>query len=144
MFLLITTLACWAPEVEPPAPKLSPREQEALEQGEEFQQADTQNRPPEFNKTEQVEPTEKHEPQKEEPTIKQEEPEPKMQFPFSMVLETETSLLGHGGGMIMQMPVGANLDVLEETAKGFRVICKHCSPNRPFQAGFISKEALLK
>ena len=131
-FFLLLITGCWAPEVKPPEPKLSPRELNVVEPAEKKQPS----QPP----TDPVVSSSK-EPLQEETTI----PESTVletQYPFSTTTTQKISLMGHGGGQIMLIPTGSKIDVLEKKDSRYHIICKDCSPNRPRQAGFISSDAL--
>ena len=141
-FLLFFFTGCWAPEVKPPEPKLSPRELSALEQSEKPQRSQPSTNPTRSSSKEPI----AEEPITEESITEEiETPEPtaiKTVYPFSTTTKQEVSLMGHGGGQIMLIPVGSNIDILEKQDSRYHVICKDCSPNRPRQAGFISLDSL--
>ena len=135
-FFLLLITGCWAPEVKPPEPKLSPRELNALEQSEKPQRSQPSTNPTRSSSKEPI---------AEEPITEEiETPEPtaiKTVYPFSTTTKQEISLMGHGGGQIIVIPIGSNIDILEKQDSRYHVICKDCSPNRPRQAGFISIES---
>lgn len=147
-FFISSIIACWAPEIQPPEPELSPREKEALENGGEFHQAETsfkQVSPSEaqeeiISQAERASSKEDSARENEQPITQKKEPE--VRYPFSTITTREIALSGHGGGQIMLIPIGSNIDILEKQPSRYHIICKNCSPNRPRQAGFIEIDAL--
>ena len=137
---LFLSIGCWAPEVKPPEPKLSPRELAAKEYRETVQvtvpqpqkEPDTDPSP---SKTEDLSGIAL---EHSEQTQRQEK-----RYPYSTTTSRETTLFGHGGGQIMTIQAGSTVDVLKKQDDRILIMCKNCSPNRPRQAGFILAEALL-
>jgi hypothetical protein len=167
MLSIFLTIACWAPEVKAPEPKLSPREIASLEEGTERQSASQAKdiapkpEPPptdtdieasketedtnsvEENPEAQEVETEEPETQEVEPNpIEPEKKEPPRNYPFSTKTKVDIPLLGRGGGQIIIIPAGSSIDVLEKQETGLHIICVDCSPNRPRQAGFIALDAI--
>ena len=170
MLSILLTIACWAPEVKAPEPKLSPRERAAQEEGTEFQPAsqDTDSFPKAESpptdsdiqaskNTEDTETTEavmqnpELQPTEENPIAEEnateksagpEKKEPPRNYPYSTKTKEEIPLLGRGGGQIMLIPAGSTIDVLEKKETGLHIICQDCAPNRPRQAGFIALDAI--
>ena len=139
---------CWAPEVEPPSPKLSPAEIAGLSIATASASSldSTEMRPipsqaketakPQNNRQELVEVSER-----EEAVTTVEE----QVFPYQAKLEgDEVPLLGHGGGTILTLTkketVSATIEVLEEQNGKVRVLCRGCSSSHPYQAGWISTD----
>lgn len=150
---LLFIIGCWAPDVRPPEPELSPRELEAQEEGKKFQQAGSlQPKPEDSAQVQNDEPETPQDAQKEEQTDSNPQPKPEkltkekkipeQRYPFSTTTIQEVALLGHGGGQIMLIPTGSDIDILEKQDTRYHIICKDCSPNRPRQAGFISLDSL--
>jgi len=148
--LLLSSLcsACWAPEVEPPTPKLSPAEIAGLSIATASASSldSTEHRPI----PSQTKETDKHNKIKSLPTnVNQSEGSGETRkenvFPYQATLEGEkVPLLGHGGGTILTLTpkelVNATIKVLEEKNGQVRVLCRGCSPSHPYQAGWISKD----
>ena len=146
--------ACWAPEVEPPAPKLSPAEiaglsiatASASSLNPEDSPKNKANFPSEGNvKPNTITPTQSeripNEPQ--DVTIE----ETVKVFPYQATIHgSDVPLLGHGGGVILRLTEASTqsavIEVLEEQAGKARVLCRGCSKSHPFQAGWISLDYL--
>ena len=142
--------ACWAPEVESPAPKLSPAEIAGLSistaSASSLPPDETINAPIDVHNQQNLHPnlnTATHPSARLEVTIE----EPVKVFPYeATILGKNVPLLGHGGGVILHLTdsstQSAVIEVLEEQAGKARVLCQGCSKSHPFQAGWISLDYL--
>jgi len=142
--------ACWAPEVEPPAPKLSPAEIAGLSiataSASSLAPDDTMDAQVGVSSQSKTGPKVHTEPQ---PIVEQENTtvEQVKVFPYkATIIGKDVPLLGHGGGVILRLTEtvtqSAVIEVLEEQAGKARVLCRGCSTSHPFQAGWISLDYL--
>lgn len=140
--------ACWAPEVEPPSPKLSPAEIAGLSiasasasslESNELRHIPSQDK--EMRKPEQKSKAQPLKPEtSDEDVLSTIEP---LVFPYqARLIGDDVPLLGHGGGTILTLSrkqlKGATIEVLEEQNEKVRVLCRGCSTSHPYQAGWIS------
>ena len=148
LFLSTLCFGCWAPEVEPPAPKLSPAEIAGMSIATASASALDANSmrhipsqqalvtPLQRKSSDQSSETD-HESTKpiEKQTI----------FPYKAKIKgDDVPLLGHGGGTILLLTSeelhSATVEVLEEQQGKARVLCRGCSASHPYQAGWISMD----
>ena len=140
--LLFALVGCSAPEVRPPEPSPSPRELGTL--GISNAQADSLPAP-----AQTIEPP--PEEQFQAPASTSEKADATQQpstevisisFPAQgKTLQENIALTGPGGRDILTLERSdLSIQVLEDTGDRYRVICLHCDPDRPYQAGFIAKE----
>jgi len=137
--LASSNIACWAPEVEPPAPKASPAELAGAIITN-TANAEIPSPPQQSNKPKAKSPQTTQYPQGDN-----DKSDRKPTFPYTAKLSGDNiPLLGHGGGIIMTLDQHtlqeATIDVLEEKDGRLRVVCKGCSDKHPFQAGWISSD----
>ena len=148
LFLCFLSYGCWAPEVEPPAPKLSPAEIAGISIAtasasslgtESVRQIPSQQA--------LVDPTQRNTPKQDTiPSADLQTPAANLQtFPYQATIRGDNvPLLGHGGGTILLLTSDkirtANIEVLEEQNGKVRVLCRGCSPSHPYQAGWISMD----
>ena len=145
--------ACWAPEVEPPTPKLSPAEIAGLSIATASASSldSTEMRPipsqaketlkPQQNKRVSVEVKDKTSTIE----VREDDSIDANAFPYQATLDgDEVPLLGHGGGTILTLGkeelISATIEVLEEKNGKVRVLCRGCSSSHPYQAGWISTD----
>ena len=139
--------ACWAPEVAPPAPKLSPAEIAGLSiataSASSLDSTEMRHIPSQGKETGNSDQSTKNQTSNfSEPkdTVTSIEPST---FPYQARLKgDEVPLLGHGGGTILTLTSkeisSATIEVLEEQNGKVRVLCRGCSPSHPYQAGWVS------
>ena len=140
--------ACWAPEVEPPSPKLSPAEIAGLSiataSASSLDSSEVRHIPSQAKETARPQ-----QPKSQPASLSNSEESVDTieanVFPYQATLEgDEIPLLGHGGGTILTLTrkeiVNATIEVLEEKNGQVRVLCRGCSPSHPYQAGWISTD----
>ena len=148
LFLLSFSFGCWAPEVEPPAPKLSPAEIAGISIATASASSlgtDSMRHIP--SQQALVDPTERNTPEPDPvPSADLQAPKENLQtFPYQAKIRGDSvPLLGHGGGTILLLTSDkmstATIEVLEEQNGKARVLCRGCSPSHPYQAGWISMD----
>ena len=148
MFLCCLSFGCWAPEVESPAPKLSPAEiagmSIATASASSLEPSSMRHIP---SQQALIAPQQRSA-NEETSEAPQDSPVPldnQKSFPYEAQIQGENvPLLGHGGGTIMMLSTNelktATLEVLEERDGKAHVLCRGCSPSHPYQAGWISMD----
>ena len=147
LLLCSLSFGCWAPEVEPPAPKLSPAEITGIS----IATASASALDPNLKRhipSQQARVVPQSLNSAESPTIVQDstaQMEQQKVFPYPANIDADNvPLLGHGGGTILMLTSkelsAATIEVLEEHNGKARVICRGCSPSHPYQAGWISMD----
>ena len=147
LVVCLLSVGCWAPEVRPPEKKKSPAELAGLAISTASASANIDPSNTSIAETvneNDIEP-QTLEPKSEKPTIPSEMNEAKMSYPFRGILtESSVPLLGHGGGTILEIESNGTsrieIEVLEKRNGLYRVICKNCNQQFPFQAGWIDTD----
>ena len=147
LVVCLLSVGCWAPEVRPPEKKKSPAELAglAISTANASTTIESSNSSvPEAVIEDNIEP-QTLETRTEKPTIPSEMNETEISFPFRGILtEVSVPLLGHGGGTILEIDNNGTsrieIEVLEKRNGLYRVICKNCNVQFPFQAGWIDTD----
>lgn len=148
LFICSLSFGCWAPEVEPPAPKLSPAEITGISIATASASSlgtDSMRHIP--SQQALVDPTQRKTLEQDPvPSAELQAPVENLQvFPYQATIQGDSvPLLGHGGGTILLLTSdtikSAAIEVLEEQNGKARVLCRGCSPSHPYQAGWISMD----
>ena len=143
LLISILVTGCWAPEVQPPEKKKSPAELAglAISSASASPTLEHDSTSPPSDKIREVSIPETIKTS----TIPSENIITDVSYPFKGILTgTSVPLLGHGGGEILQIQTDSTsnieIEVLEKRNDRYRVICKNCNKQFPFQAGWIDSE----